>query len=58
MKFLSLGANQLSGTIPPEIGSLNHLIDLEMSANVLTGPIPSWLYRTTHEAPVCISPYE
>lgn len=38
---LKLGGNQLSGTIPPEIGNLTKLTHLSLSANQLTGSIPS-----------------
>ena len=37
---LSLGANQLSGTIPAELGNLNNLLALALSANQLSGTIP------------------
>lgn len=32
--------NSLSGTIPPEIGNLKHLTNLELDGNLLSGTIP------------------
>ncbi len=32
--------NQLTGSIPPELGQLSRLTDLNLAANRLTGPIP------------------
>jgi cysteine-rich repeat protein len=46
---LSLGTNQLTGTIPPEIGDLSNLTTLYLSNNQLIGPIPSAL-------PTCPTP--
>jgi len=40
---LSLGMNQLTGTIPPEIGNLSNLTTLYLSNDQLTGPIPPGL---------------
>ena len=40
---LFLGGNQLTGEIPPELGSLANLELLSLSANQLTGTIPSEL---------------
>ena len=37
---LDLGNNQLTGSIPPEIGNLTNLTWLYLSNNQLTGPIP------------------
>ncbi|GKU97122.1 hypothetical protein SLEP1_g10302 [Rubroshorea leprosula] len=36
-----LGATQLSGPIPAEIGKLNNLVTLNLSSNSISGPIPS-----------------
>ena len=44
---LALGSNQLSGTIPPQIGSLTYLTDLVLSANQLSGSIPPELGNLT-----------
>ena len=38
---LYLGSNQLTGSIPPEIGKLTNLTYLRLSSNQLTGSIPS-----------------
>ena len=40
---LSLGENELTGPIPPELGSLVNLEQLILQVNELTGPIPAWL---------------
>lgn len=37
---LSLTEDNLSGTIPPEIGDLEFLVSLDLSDNFLSGPIP------------------
>lgn len=37
---IRLGNNNLIGSIPPEIGQLKHLLNLDLSSNQLTGPIP------------------
>ena len=37
---VDLTRNNLSGTIPPELGSLTHLNGLDLRLNDLTGPIP------------------
>jgi hypothetical protein len=37
---LNLSANQLSGSIPPELGSLGFMVTLNLSANQLSGSIP------------------
>ncbi|OAD22095.1 secreted protein containing Leucine-rich repeat protein [Candidatus Thiomargarita nelsonii] len=40
---LNLSENQLSGSIPSELGNLSHLTLLGLHENQLTGPIPSEL---------------
>ena len=40
---LDLGGNELTGLIPPELGSLTGLTSLRLSFNNLTGPIPPQL---------------
>ena len=40
MTYLELGGNQLSGSIPPEIGNLTNLIKLNLFGNQLSGSIP------------------
>ena len=40
---LFLGGNRLSGTIPPELGSLSNLETLRLTGNRLSGAIPSEL---------------
>ena len=43
LAVLNLGANNLSGPIPQELGRLAHLTRLYLSANDLSGSIPSEL---------------
>ena len=45
---LYLGANGLSGRIPPELGGLTHLQGLHLQINELSGGIPPELGRLTH----------
>ena len=45
---LALGYNDLSGEIPPELGSLTNLVQLDLSSNELTGAIPPELGRLTN----------
>ena len=35
-----MGSNQLSGSIPPELGQLSNLSSLNLGHNQLTGPVP------------------
>ena len=37
---LDLGRNNLSGSIPPELGSLDYLTTLRLNGNELSGPVP------------------
>ena len=46
--FLGLVANQLSGTIPPELGNLSNLRILRLENNQLTGAIPPELGRLSN----------
>ncbi|RZC87973.1 hypothetical protein C5167_004150, partial [Papaver somniferum] len=45
---LSLYENQLSGTIPNEIGKLSSLVDIQLSISNLSGPIPFSLCNLTN----------
>ncbi len=45
---LSLTGNNLTGTIPPEIGNLDHLTKLELYSNNLEGSIPPEIGNLTH----------
>jgi len=45
---LNLGSNQLTGSIPPEIGSLTNLTSLYLDDNQLTGEIPSEIGNLTN----------
>ena len=40
---LDLSENALSGSIPPELGSLSRLVELSLGGNALTGRVPAWL---------------
>ena len=40
---INLGNNQLTGSIPPELGNLSNLIDLSLHRNQLSGGIPAEL---------------
>ena len=46
--YISLERNQLSGTIPPELGNLSDLIDLVLRHNQLSGIIPPELSNLTN----------
>ncbi len=43
LTWLELGFNELTGTIPPELGELSHLEHLQFHNNSLAGEIPSEL---------------
>ena len=45
---LSLSSNQLTGSIPPEIGNLTNLTSLGLYENQLTGSIPSEIGNLTN----------
>ncbi|XP_060182473.1 MDIS1-interacting receptor like kinase 2-like [Lycium barbarum] len=40
LEYIDLSKNQLSGTIPPEIGKLTNLVYLDLSINKISGTIP------------------
>lgn len=44
---LSLSANNLSGSIPPEIGNLTHLKELYLFNNKLAGSLPNQICNLT-----------
>ena len=48
MTYLSLGWNNLTGSIPPEIGNLTNLTYLSLGWNNLTGSIPSEIGNLTN----------
>jgi len=43
LKKLFLGNNQLTGSIPSELGAMTSMEDLDLNSNQLTGTIPSEL---------------
>ncbi len=45
VKQLSLGHNQLAGSIPADVGHLRDLTHLDLGGNRLTGPIPAEIGR-------------
>ena len=47
LRLLDLSGANLSGSIPPELGSLTKLVELDLSGNSLGGPIPSELGNLT-----------
>ncbi|MYI45862.1 MAG: hypothetical protein F4123_05715 [Gemmatimonadetes bacterium] len=46
--YLNLGGNGLWGVIPPELGDLTGLLNLQLDDNALTGPIPPELGGLSH----------
>jgi hypothetical protein len=52
---LSLGSNQLTGSIPPEIGNLTNLTELYLFNNQLTGSIPSEIGNLTNLTKLMLS---
>jgi len=47
---LHLQENNLSGSIPSELGNMNNLLILELTTNQLTGPIPAEIWNLTNLA--------
>ncbi len=41
VQYIGLNGNNLTGTLPPEIGDLNEVVGLNMATNNLTGTIPA-----------------
>ena len=52
---LLLSGNYLSGPIPPEIGDLDQLRNLDLASNQLTGPIPPRLGNLSNLSTLAIS---
>ena len=48
MRNLYLGGNQLSGSIPPEVGNITLLEQLDLAGNQLSGSIPFELGNLNH----------
>ncbi|XP_027156027.1 probable LRR receptor-like serine/threonine-protein kinase At3g47570 isoform X1 [Coffea eugenioides] len=48
LMHLMLGENSFSGSLPPEVGKLIHLVDLDVSQNQLAGGIPISLADCTN----------
>jgi hypothetical protein len=48
LRYLYLNSNQLTGTIPPELGQLTNLTDISLNSNQLTGTIPPELAQLTN----------
>ncbi|GLJ59564.1 hypothetical protein SUGI_1514190 [Cryptomeria japonica] len=55
LKCIDLSNNNLSGSIPPEMGSLQGLIALNLSRNDLSGRIPKTLGRMDQLEPLDLS---
>ncbi len=53
--WLNLASNQLTGTIPTEIGSLTNLTSLNLGSNQLTGTIPAEIGSLTNLASLRLS---
>lgn len=53
--MLQLGYNQLTGSIPPQLGKLNKLAVLALQSNQLTGAIPATLGDLTQLARLDLS---
>ncbi|XP_006354070.1 probable LRR receptor-like serine/threonine-protein kinase At4g08850 [Solanum tuberosum] len=47
LEYVDLSMNQLSGTIPPEIGKLANLVYLDLSINQISGTIPPQISSLT-----------
>ena len=47
-RYLIIGENQLTDSIPPEIGNLTNLTYLRLGGNQLTGPIPPEIGNLTN----------
>lgn len=42
LQGMALSWNEFRGTIPPEYGEINHLLNFEVHYNALTGNVPAW----------------
>ena len=53
VKTLELGDNELTGVIPPALGRLTELEELNLDGNALIGCAPETLARWVNDLPVC-----
>ncbi|XBI14319.1 hypothetical protein VPH35_140922 [Triticum aestivum] len=56
MQLLNISRNNLSGSIPMDIGNLNLLESLDLSSNKLSGPIPPSVSNLTSQLQTLADP--